>query len=126
MKIFHEIGRLKEFEKGFKKLSKKFRSLPEDLENFIKIELNLYHKLKKDNNGIFQIAGLPFEVPKVYKAKKFACRALKGRGVHSGIRIIYAYFEQEDRIEFIEVYSKANQDNEDKALIVKHYKKEGL
>jgi len=30
---------------------------------------------------------------------KFACRSLKGKGVQSGIRVIYAYFEEKDKIE---------------------------
>jgi len=34
----------------------------------------------------------------------FSCKSLKGKGVRSGIRIIYAYYEEEDIIEFIEIY----------------------
>jgi len=63
--------------------------------------LNLYHKLKIDNKGVFHIPELQIEIPKIYKAKKFAYRSLKGKGVQSGIRVIYAYFEKEDRIELI-------------------------
>ena len=119
--IFKSVIRLEEFERDFKKLSKKFRSLYEDLENFIKVQLYIFHKSGIDNGGIFQLTGLTFTTPKVYKAKKFACKALKGRGVHSGIRIIYAYFEPEDRIEFIEIYFKADQANEDRRRILDIY-----
>lgn len=38
---------------------------------------------------------------KIYKAKKFACRSLKGKGVQSGVRVIYVYFEEVDNIEHI-------------------------
>ncbi|MBU2574082.1 MAG: hypothetical protein KKH28_08415 [Elusimicrobia bacterium] len=119
--IFESVIRRDEFERDFKKLLKKFRSLDEDLHNFIKAQLYIFHKLAVDNGGIFQLTGLPFTEPKVYKAKKFACKALKGKGVKSGIRIIYAYFEPEDRIEFIEIYFKGDKVNEDKRRILDLY-----
>jgi hypothetical protein len=120
---FNQINRFPGFDKDIKKLLKKFRTLEEDLDIFIKTELVLYHKLKKDNKGIFQIPGLNIDTPKVYKVKKFACRSLKGRGVQSGIRVIYGYFEKEDRIELIEIYYKGDKENEDKDRIVRHYRK---
>jgi len=120
--IFHEINRLPEFDKDLKKLSKKFGSLPDDLEIFIQTQLNLYHKLQIDNGGIFRIPGLSFSTPPVFKAKKFACRALKGRGSKSGVRIIYAYHEKEDRIDLIEIYFKGDKEIEDRARINIIYK----
>lgn len=122
MKIFHEISRLAEFERDIRKLLKRFKTLEDDLEIFIKNELNLYHKLKIDNKGIFQIPGLQIESPKIYKAKKFACRSLRGKGVQSGIRVIYAYFEEEDKIELVEIYYKGDKENEDRERITKHYR----
>ncbi|MGH7793214.1 MAG: hypothetical protein ACREOB_12945, partial [Thermodesulfobacteriota bacterium] len=82
---------------------------------------NLYHKLKVDNKGIFRIPGLKIESPKIFKAKKFASRSLKGKGVQSGIRVIYAYFEEEDKIELIEIYYKSDKENEDRERILKYY-----
>jgi len=121
MKIFHEVSHLPEFEKDIKKLLKRFKTLEDDLEIFIKNELNLYHKLKIDNKGVFQVPGLKIEIPKIYKAKKFACRSLKGKGVQSGIRVIYAYFEEQDSIELIEIYYKGDKENEDRERILKYY-----
>ena len=121
MKRFNEIQRLPEFDKDIKKLLKKFRTLEEDLDIFIKTELVVYHKLKKDNREVFLIPGLGIENPKIYKAKKFACRSLKGRGAQSGIRVIYGYFEEEDRIELIEIYYKGDKENENRERIVKYY-----
>lgn len=69
MKTFKEIVRLPEFERDLKKLIKRFRTLEDDLNNFIKIELNLYHKLDIDNKGIFQITGVPFMIRKSLKRK---------------------------------------------------------
>ena len=120
---FNEIHRLPEFDKDIKKLLKRFKTLGDDLDVFIKAELVLYHKLKKDNKGIFPIPGLGVEKPKIYKAKKFACRSLKGKGVQSGIRVIYGYFENEDRIDFIEIYYKGDKENEDRDRIMKYYGK---
>ena len=117
MKIFNEIIRTPEFEKDLKKLLKRFRTLEDDLKIFIDKELYLYHKLKIDNKGIFPLTDLPSETPKVYKAKKFSCRSLKGGGVFSGIRIIYVYFPESDKIEFIELYYKGDKANEDRTRI---------
>jgi len=111
---FKDIKKLPEYEKDFKKLLKRFRTLEDDIEIFVNTQLKLFHKLQIDNRGIFQIRGLGFDYPKIYKAKKFACKSLKGRGVNSGIRIVYAYYEQEDTIEFIEIYFKADYVSEDK------------
>jgi hypothetical protein len=41
--------------------------------------------------------------------------------VQSGMRVIYAYFEEENRIELIEIYYKGDKENEDKKRIKKYY-----
>lgn len=123
MKIFHEISRLPEFEKDMKKLLKRFKTLEGDLKIFIEKQLNLYHKLKLDNKGVSPISGLRTESPKMYKAKKFACRSLKGKGVQPGIRVIYAYFEDADKIELVEIYYKGDKENEDRERILKYYRR---
>jgi len=120
-KIFNEVRRLPEFGKDFKKLAKRFKTLDDDIETFINKQLKLTHKLGIDNKGVVHILELGIEIPKIYKAKKFACKALKGRGGMSGIRIIYAYYESEDVIEFIEIYFKGDKANEDKKRIIKYY-----
>jgi len=122
-KIFNEIRKLPEFEKDFKKLSKRFPTLLEDLETFIQTQLNLFHKLKIDNKGVVPISGLRIENPTIFKAKKFSCKSLKGKGVQSGIRVIYAYFQDEDVIEFIEIYYKGDKGGEDRKRIMKYYKR---
>lgn len=122
MKKFTEIKKLPEFEKEFKKLLKKFQSLAEDLDVFIDKQLVLTHKLGVDNGGVVRIAGLGIDEPKVYKAKKFACKSLKGKGAQSGIRIIYSYSSTRDTIEFIEIYYKGDKENEDRSRIVGQYR----
>jgi mRNA-degrading endonuclease RelE of RelBE toxin-antitoxin system len=110
---FKSVVRLHEFERDLKKLAKKFRTIEDDLNIFVETELYLFHKLNIDNNGIFRIVRLPYEEPPVYKAKKFACRSLKGKGVHSGIRVIYSYLADKDRIDLVEIYYKGDKENED-------------
>ena len=118
--IFNDIRKLAEFEKDFKKLAKKFRTLEDDLNAFITNQLNLTHKKNIDNKGVVRLSDLGIECPKIYKARKFACKALKGKGAASGIRVIYAYYEQEDVIEFIEIYYKGVKENEDRERIIKY------
>ena len=123
MKIFSDIDFLPEFERDFKKLSKRFRTLEEDFKTFVDTQLNLFHKQGIDNKGVLPISSLGILNPKIYKAKKFACRSLKGRGVDSGIRVIYAYWEEKDKLEFIEIYFKGDKENEDRGRILVHYKR---
>ena len=70
-KIFNEVRRLAEFEKDLKQLSKKFRTLEEDLATFIQVQLNLYHKLRQDKKGNIQISNLGILNPKILKDKKY-------------------------------------------------------
>lgn len=121
-KMFGKIDRLPEFTRDLKKLLKKFKTLEDDLDTFIKTALVLHHKLKTDTGGIFEIPGLGIDTPKIYKAKKFACKSLKGKGVRSGIRVIYAYFDAIDYIELIEIYYKGYKENEDRERIIKKYR----
>ncbi len=123
MKRFSEITNLPEFHKDLKRLSKRFGTLEEDLKIFINTQLNLYHKQGIDNKGVLPISGLGIATPKIYKAKKFACRSLKGRGASSGIRVIYAYWEDKDRVEFIEIYFKGDKENEDRDRILRNYRR---
>lgn len=120
--IFNEVIFLPEFEKDFKKLTKRFRTLLEDLQNFIETQLKLFHKDKIDNQGVVRMPHLGIDDPFIYKARKFACRALKGKGSNTGLRIIYAYFEDQDRIEFIEIYYKGDQENESPERILNYLK----
>jgi len=120
--VFTQVNRLPEFDKDLKRLSKRFRTLPEDLQTFIETELRLFHKLNVATQGIVRIEGLGITDPPVYKARKFACRSLKGRGVQSGIRVIYAWRAASDTIELIEIYFKADKQNEDRERIKAYYR----
>ena len=98
---------LPEFEKSFKRLSKKYKTLEDDFEKFKEI-------LSKYPAGVGKNFTIIHSEPncKVVKAR-MACRALRGRS----LRVIYAYLEAEQSFYFIELYFKGEQVNEDKGLI---------
>jgi mRNA-degrading endonuclease RelE of RelBE toxin-antitoxin system len=113
-----ECEYLPEFEKDLERLSKKrFRSLPEDLEVFKKV---LAVSPAASPPISFPINHLPAR-QEIIKVKKFACKALKGRGANSGIRVIYAFHVAEQKIVFIEMYFKGDKENEDRGRILKYY-----
>ena len=113
------------FDKDLKKLLKKFRTLEEDLDLVKLATIEPYHIgilldgiiEKKDANAIFLISNFCSDELKICKIKKFACKALKGRGVQSGIRVIYAYYVLTNTVDFIEMYFKGESENEDKERI---------
>ena len=107
-----------EFKKDLKKLLKKYRSLNEDLEVLMK---DLNDEPGQSPPFSFRIDGLGIETC-VIKVKKIACKSLKGRGVNTGLRLVYAYFEEEQRIVFVELYHKNNKDNEDRNRILNYFK----
>lgn len=122
MDKFRQVHRHPEFIKDLKQLTKRFRTLEEDLEALINTQLFLLHKQGIDNKGTFRIPGLGFESPPVFKVKKFACKSLKGKGAQSGLRLIYAYFKDDDRVELIEIYFKEKQYTDcDKERIKRFY-----
>jgi len=108
-----------EFTHDFKKLLKKFSSLVDDLEVNKQYRIELFHCKEIDSRSIFEIQGVGNTTElKFFKVKKFQCKNLKGRGAKSGICVIYAYFPNKKRIVFLEVYFKANQENENRQRII--------
>lgn len=102
-----------EFEKEFKRLFKKYKTLDDDLEKFKKV-------LRVTPTGVgknFNIIHSSEEI-KIVKAH-LACRYLRNNHL---MRVIYAYFEQEQRIEFIELYFKGDKENEDRERIKEYLK----
>jgi hypothetical protein len=106
-----------ESKKDLKGLSKKFRTLNEDLDILKKV---LEVVPGERSPFSFRIGNLGLETC-IIKVKKIACKALKGRGVNTGLRLIYAYFEKEQKITFIELYHKNNKGNEDRQRILKNF-----
>ncbi len=109
---------LHEFKKDFKKLFKKYRTLKDDLEVVRKV---LVVKPDASPPFSFRIDNLGLETC-IIKVRKIACKALKGRGVNSGLRLVYAYFDEEQQIIFIELYHKSDKENEDRQRIIQNFK----
>jgi hypothetical protein len=98
---------LEAFRKEFKKLAKKYRSLPEDLARFKKILIK--NPLGSDHHTAVLTQ---YQSIKIIKSR-FFCRYLRKKS----LRIIYAFNHIEQKIEFIETYFKGNKPNEDQARI---------
>ncbi|MEN9326207.1 MAG: hypothetical protein RI943_628 [Bacteroidota bacterium] len=109
---------LSEFKKDMKTLLKKYRTLNEDLE-VVKKVLEVTPDQRPPFS--FQIDNLGLETC-IIKVKKIACKALKGKGVNTGLRLIYAHFQNEQKITFIELYHKNDKENEDRNRIMNHFK----
>ena len=111
--IFVELD---EFKKDLKSLLKKYRSLIEDLA-VIKQILQVFPKERP--RIFFEINDLKLNacIINIIKVKKIACKSLKGRGVNSGLRLVYAYFPEEFKIVFVELYHKNSQENVDRERI---------
>ena len=120
MKI--EYNTIDPFQKDFKKLLKKYRTLKEDLETAKRDAIELYHIKHIDNQSVVLVEGFCTEKIQICKIKKFACKALKGRGSRSGIRIIYAFYCHCCKVDFIEMYFKGRKENENRGRIKKYLK----
>jgi hypothetical protein len=119
-----EIIRLSEFDKDLKKLKKKYRTLEKDLGRFLLAQVYMHHIEKHEVKGLYPIAGLGIKEPKIYKATRFSCQSLKGGGSYSGMRVTYAYSEEEnerDKITLIEIYYKGDKENENRDKIIKYF-----
>jgi len=109
---------LAEFKKDLKNLLKKYRTLNDDLDVVKKV----LEKAPQERPPFsFRIDNLGLETC-IIKVKKIACKALKGRGVNSGLQLIYAHFEEEKKIFFIELYHKNDKENEDRERILNNFR----
>lgn len=124
-----EFDELNEFKKDLKKLSKRYKSLKDDLEIITKV-LKVNPKARPPFS--YNIGGLGIN-DCVIKVKKIACKSLKGKGINTGLRLIYAHFEKrvedvdgvetelDEKIIFVELYHKNDKSNENKERILKYF-----
>lgn len=106
------FNELLEFTKEFKRLAKKYKSLPDDLEEFKRV----IAAVPLGNNKHFNVI-IKNEKCAVVKARLF-CRYLKG----SSLRIIYAFHRQSNNVDCIEIYFKGEKENEDRERIKDYLK----
>jgi len=103
---------LPEFQKELKRLAKKYKSLPDDLQEFCSVISAVPLGNSKHFNIITQT-----EILYIIKARLF-CRYLKG----TSLRIVYAYHVAALRVEFIEIYFKGEKEKEDRERIKEYLK----
>ena len=103
---------LPEFSKEFKRFLKKYKSLRRDLEEFKRI----VDVAPLGNSKHFNVIARNEQCVLV-KARLF-CRYLKG----SSLRIVYAFYCQSYKIEFIEIYFKSEKENKDRERIKEYLK----
>jgi hypothetical protein len=108
---------LTEFKKDLKDLLKKYRTLNDDLD-VVRRVLEVAPDERPPFS--FRMDSLGLETC-IIKVKKIACKALKGRGVNSGLRLIYAHFPEEQKITFIELYHKNDKEIEDRSRILENF-----
>jgi hypothetical protein len=106
------FSELPEFQKELCRLGKKYKSLPDDLQEFC----HVVSVVPLGNSKHFHVI-TQTEFFCVVKARLF-CRYLKG----TSLRIVYSYFEHEQRIEFMEIYFKGDKGNEDRERIKEYLK----
>ncbi len=101
-----------EFMKDFKQLNKKYKSLPDDLKNFKVNFESLVRDMHWSDSRRFLILkrhSLKAERGELLILKvRFSCKSLKN---NHKLRLIYSYFEEEHKVEFIEIYFKGSQSN---------------
>lgn len=92
------------FCKDLKALGKRFRSLPNDLDSFCRVlSVGRPDPRLKHTAMLAQVNGVS-----IWKMR-FFCKYLKG----SSLRVVFAYFEDGSRVDFLEMYFRGDKDNED-------------
>ncbi|MBK7682271.1 MAG: hypothetical protein IPJ26_07280 [Bacteroidetes bacterium] len=94
---------LTEFKRDLKNLLKRFGTLNDDLDVVKRV---LEVSPDESPPFSFRIDNLGLETC-VIKVKKIACKALKGKGVNSGLRLIYAYFLNEQKLHSLNCITNA-------------------
>lgn len=109
-----QCNELRQFRREFKRLARKYKSLPDDLDRFIKVISTEPPKRSKRVRFITQ-----HESFWLIKAR-LSCTYLK----NSDLRIVFTYFAQERRVDLIEIYFKGDKENEDRERIEKYLKEQ--
>ena len=94
-----------EYKREFKKLARRYRSLGQDIGNL----RTVVSKQLPQNPNRFSILKKN-ETFHIVKAR-LACRNMKNSS--RSLRIVFAYYLQEDKVEFIEIFFKGDKERED-------------
>ena len=105
---------LSAFDKDFKALAKRFRTLSDDLKILKQYTIETYHLQNVPTTAIVPMEGFGGGERQAYKIRKIACASLRGRGAQSGLRIVYVYEPAAQTVTFVEIYFKGDKENEDR------------
>ena len=105
---------LPEFDKDFKALLKRYRTLESDFDTFKKYTIETFYEQKTPTTAFVSVEGFCGEKYVSNKVRKFACKSLPGRGSQSGIRIIFVWQEALRLVTFVEIYFKGDKPEEDR------------
>lgn len=106
------FDKLSRFQKQCKKLSKKYRSLPDDIALFKKVVTIKPYGTGQHSHHIHQREN--FTIIKT----RLSCKSLK----NDSLRIAYAYHSGQELIRFIEIYYKGDRTVRDRELIQQYLK----
>lgn len=114
------IDRHGAFELDLKRLSRKFPSLPDDLEIFLNTQLRLLaaSQHKPEDLGFFPVSGKGIGGRGFFLAKRFACMSLKGTGSRSGVRLVLRWQPELNQVLLVEIYHKGEKESEDREIIL--------
>ena len=101
------FSELREFQRERIRLSRKYKSLPTDLQLFREVIAAVPPTPSRRISILTQTPSLL-----IVKAR-LACKYLR----NSSLRVIYAFFIHERRVDFIELYFKGDKEREDGARI---------
>lgn len=92
-----------EFRKDLKRLGKKYRSLPDDLDGLCKVLSHARPRPRRNHTALIkQVDGVS-----IWKMRLF-CEYLKGKA----LRVVFAYYEDGSGVGFIELFHKSDRQRE--------------
>lgn len=109
-----ETIRTVHFDRNVKELSKRYRSLENDLEILVTV-------IASHPEGRLPMSFRLRGYPGCYfvKVKKIRSRSFPNKGINSGFRLIYCWLEEVKQIQLIELYHKNEKELENSSLLKK-------
>ena len=102
----------KQFDKQFKKLSKKYRTLSEDIVVFHRLFKRLVPVITQRQSKHHVILHSDSQSNLFVIKSRLQCRALKG----SSLRVVYVFDQELSSVTMLEIYFKGDRPREDESL----------